>query len=166
MKSFTTSDIQRFAIATVGPVALSSISIFAAVAPVKAATPTDAGAWEQTVANKIGTASEPAWVRNPAQLTRAEVNAHFTANGDFAGATLARSSGLRAVDARALRIARTIRYPALPGDLRGQPQTVHMELYFGGLDTEAAYLARKAQKARTVQFAATAEDSGIQVATR
>jgi hypothetical protein len=168
MFKFDTSDMQRFAVSAVGALAVSAATLFVAAGPVKAATPTVA-AWEAQVADKIDAAREPGAVQNPTRMTKAEVAADFTADGDFAGARLARSSGNRVIDGRALKVANRIAYPPLPAGLRGTPQTIRLNLYFGDVDGQANDAALKERQARLqqgrVQIAGT-DRVGTQMAAR
>jgi TonB family protein len=158
------SDIQRFAVSAVGAIALSATSLFAAAGPVKAATPLTVADWQSAVAQKVEAVREPINTASPSKLTKAQVAVHFTADGDYAGATLARSSGNKAVDARALKVAAQVAYPALPAELRGTAQTVAINLYFGEIDQQMQYLALQQRKAKT-QFA-TAYRADTQLAAK
>ena len=170
MFDFDKQDIQRFAISAVGALAMSAAGVLAAAAPAKAATPTAAltvADWQHSVAARIEAVHEAATVYQPASLTAAEVEVRFTAEGDFAGATIARSSGNRQIDARAVAVARAIRYPMLPDGMRGAPANVRMMLYFGsGADAAAEYALERDRAARNIQVAGAGSGNGIQLAAR
>jgi TonB family protein len=166
MFNFTNTDLQRFAVSAAGAIALSAVCVGAAVAPAKAApAPLTVAEWQQTVADRIDTMPKPRTMPEPSTLTQAAVTAHFNDEGEFAGATLARSSGNRAVDRSALRVAGRIAYPTLPAGLRGTPQDVRMNIYFGSPTTASDYAALRDREAGAMQIAAAKRD-GTQVATR
>lgn len=129
---FDTIDLQRFAVSATGALILSTACVVGAVGPAKAATqPTTIEAWQSSVERRIDAAMPmPASVR-AGQHAVPQVALSFDAQGRFKGATLRRSSGVAEADAAAVRLARTISYPALPEAYRGQPRTVGMQLYFG-----------------------------------
>jgi TonB family protein len=167
MFSFRKNELQRFIISSVGAVALSAACVGAAVAPAKAANaPLSAAEWQDQVARKVDGLRETGRVTVPGKLTKAEVAVHFSREGDFAGATLARSSGNKALDARAVTAASRISYPALPAGYRGQPQTVRMDLYFGGVDHQAEYAAIRDRVNRKLQMASAKNDADTQIAAR
>lgn len=167
---FNKSDIQRFVISSVGAVALSATCIIGAVGPAKAATvpaPLTVQDWQRTVEYRIETLHEDRKVYQPQQMTASNVTVRFTADGDFAGAVVARPSGDRELDTRALKVARAIAYPALPAGFRGTPALVHMTLYFGNsAEAMSDYAALKARAANTIRIARADDDAGIQVAAR
>ena len=169
MFSFDKTDFQRFAVSTVGALALSATCVIAAVGPAKAAShnaPLTVADWQNNVADRIASAHEATTVYQPSKLATSEVAVNFTADGDYAGATLAKSSGNHMVDARAIQVARSIRYPALPEGFRGAPATVRMVLYFGeGASAQADYDLRQ-DRAHNVQIARAATGNGIQTAAR
>lgn len=161
MITFDKSDIQRFAVSAVGAITLTAASVFAAAAPVKAAPATlTSAAWQGQVQRQLD-AVQDLGRADLSEVRSATLVARFTADGDFAGAALARSSGDNGLDARAVRIANAIDYPALPAGYRGTAQAVTVKLYFGD-DAEAVARAQKAQPkvryaakgGRTIQFAA------------
>lgn len=117
------TDLQRFAVSAVGALALSTASILAAVGPARAATPaTDS--WTAAVEQKIAATDPTAAGVMPIAPKAAAIRLTFTDAGNFAGATLARTSGNPAVDSRALRLANRIAYPALPAAYRGRAVTL------------------------------------------
>jgi outer membrane biosynthesis protein TonB len=167
MFKFDKTDLQRFAVSSVGALALSAACIGAAVAPAKAATaPLTAADWQESVARKVDNVRERGAVTNPSKLTKAEVSVHFTADGDFAGATMARSTGSRELDKRAIKVAHMVDYPALPAGYRGAPRTVRMNLYFGNTDHGPQYETIKARADRQLQVAGNDIGSKTQVAAR
>jgi hypothetical protein len=168
MFTFDQTDFQRTAVSALGAVAVSAAVLFATAAPVKAATlpPQTTAAWQAQVSDRIAHVSEGRAVRQPSALTKADVAAHFTADGDFAGATLVKSSGNRDVDARAVRVAGRIAYPPLPQGYRGQAQTVTLHLYFGDVNAAPAYAALQDRAARTIQLAAADGRGATQLAAR
>ena len=155
MGKFDKSDMQRFLVSAIGALAVSATCIGAAIAPAKAAdrAPLSVAAWQDDVGNRIGSAYEGELVYQPERLAVSTVAVRFTAEGDYAGIRLAKSSGSRLVDHRALNIARTIRYPALPEGFRGMPTQVSMTLYFGP-DAEAAVAQEKKKASQHIQLAA------------
>lgn len=167
MFNFDTSDIQRFAVSSIGAIALSAACVIGAAGPVKAATPNTPltiADWQQQVERKIGSAQER---DGPARLAQAVVAVRFTAEGDFAGASVARSTGDRALDRRAVRIAQHVSYPALPVGLRGTPRTVTMHLYFGEAANNADYAAMEDQVEKLARIAkADGMATGARIAAR
>lgn len=153
MFNFDTSDIQRIAVSSIGAIALSAACVIAAAGPVKAATPNaplTVADWQQQVERKIDGAQER---DGPSKLAQAVVAVRFTADGDFAGAGIARSSGDRSIDRRAVRIAQHVSYPALPVGLRGTPRMVEMHLYFGKAANDVDYAAMQDQAAKLARIA-------------
>ena len=134
MFAFDKKDFQRFAVSTIGAITLSAACVVAAVGPVRAGVPTPftVSDWQSNVEKQIDarmrgtTAVLPNWAANDAV-----VSVRFTADGDYAGATLAQSSGVGLYDDHALNIARHVAYPALPAGVRGTAQTVEMRLSYG-----------------------------------
>lgn len=163
MFNFAKTDIQRIAVSSLGAIAVSATCLLAAAAPVKAATPQSTAEWQSRIEHRIATIRDDS--PQPGALSEAEVAVHFTADGDFAGATLARSSGNGQVDRHALDVARRIAYPALPARYRGAAQTVRMRLYFGTPATAAAYDELQA-RSHKIQLADAARGTGVQIAAR
>ncbi|WP_294392877.1 hypothetical protein [uncultured Sphingomonas sp.] len=161
------TDLQRFALSSIGALALSGACILAAVGPVKAATsPLTAAAWEDKVAGKIRNLRESDTAYTPTTAARSVVAAHFGADGEFAGATLLRSSGDKRLDRRAVKVARSILYPALPAGYRGTRQAVRMNLYFGTAGSEAQIAEMQRRDAHAVQFAGRDETPTTRIAAR
>ncbi len=153
MFTIDTSKIQRFAISSFGALILSTACVVGAVGPAKAATanaPLTVGDWqadvEQQIDRVLRVPDRSLGGRDHAVTT---VSVRFDANGDFAGASVAKSSRIGAVDREALRVARNISYPALPQGLRGRPQTIAMQLYFGQAGDPAAQ-AKQEARAKTM----------------
>jgi hypothetical protein len=143
MVTFDKSDFQRFAISSVGALAVSAACLLGAVGPAKAGTPMTATQWQQQVESKISApTSNPGALGSATGVQKVTLAASFTADGRFAGTKVAQSSGLKVVDYEARQIARRIHYPALPAAYRGQPTTVTMRLYFGDDATEVAEAIR------------------------
>jgi hypothetical protein len=164
---FDKIDFQRLAISSVGALALSAVCLGAAAAPAKAANaPRTAAEWQDDVAHRIQDVREGRSVFVPSKLTPAAVDVHFSADGDFAGATMAKPTGRKALDARAVAVASRVAYPALPAGFRGQPQTVRMNLYFGDVGSELDYVALRARAGRDVQIAGPETNADTQVAAR
>jgi outer membrane biosynthesis protein TonB len=167
MFMFDKTDLQRFAVSTVGALALSAACIGAAIAPAKAAAaPLTTTDWQESVARKVENVRERNVVANPSKLTKAEVAVHFTAAGDFAGATMARSTGSKVLDQRAIRVAHMVDYPVLPAGYRGAPRTVRMNLYFGNTDSVPQFETIKARADRKLQVARTDTGANTQLAAR
>ena len=135
MIRFTRSDMQRVAVSTVGALILSTACVAGAIAPARAAEPNaplTTGDWQARVSRQLDAKmSIPAFTLRNDDHAIATINVRFDADGVFSGASLAKSSGLAAIDSSALRTARAIAYPALPAGLRGKPQTVAVQLYYG-----------------------------------
>ena len=155
MITFDKADMQRFLVSAIGAVAVSATCVLAAVGPAKAAdrAPLSVAAWQDNVGNRIGNAPEGDLVYEPERLAVSTVAVRFTAEGDFAGIRLAKSSGDNLVDRRALNIARTIRYPAMPEGFRGHPTQVSMTIYFGP-EAEATVAREKKKVSQSIQLAA------------
>ncbi len=170
MSTFDKSDFQRFAVSSIGALALSAACVIGAVGPAKAATinaPLTVAEWQSTVSHRVEAVGEARTVYQPSQLTKSEVAVHLTADGDFAGATIAKSSGNREVDARAVKVASRIAYPALPEGYRGTPVTVTMKLYFGnGAKAAADYAALRRRAADSIQIARADDGNGTRIAAR
>ena len=168
MFNFDKSDFQRFTVSAFGALALTAASVVAAVAPAKAAaynSPLTVQDWQSRVERRIKNVREPMMVYQPWHVAVATVAVRFTADGDYAGTAVTKSSGERLIDNRALSIARAIRYPALPEGFRGNPATVRMTLYFGDGAEEAEQAARKADR-RNTQVAFIETDNGMTFAAR
>ncbi len=168
MLTFDKTDFQRFAVSAVGALAQTAASVVAAVAPAKAASynaPLTVQDWQAHVERRIEGISEGGTVYQPDHVAVATVAVRFTADGDYAGTVVAKSSGDRLVDGRALRIARAIRYPAMPEGFRGNPATVRMTLYFGEGAMEAEQADRQADR-RNTQVAFIETDNGMTFAAR
>jgi TonB family protein len=150
MFNFDKSDFQRFAVSSVGALAVSAACLFGAVGPAKAATPASATEWQQQVESKISTPGDDLGSFNGAKgVQKVTLAANFTSDGRFAGAQVAQSSGIKGLDYHAKQILRRIHYPALPAAYRGQPTTVTMRLFFGNDSAEVAEAVRR----DPVQFA-------------
>ena len=129
------TDIQRIAISSLGAVALTAASFFAAAAPVRAEAPNAPATvadWQQGVERQLhGSEDAAATKTSKGRGHKVVVAARFTADGDYAGSQIAQSSGVAAIDRQALSVADHVAYPALPGGYRGQPLQVTVRLYFG-----------------------------------
>ena len=156
MFKFDKTDIQRFVVSTLGAIAVSATCVGAAIAPAKAAdrnAPMSVAAWQAKVERRIDNAPEGDLAYQPQQLTVSTVAVNFTADGDYAGIQLAQPSGNRLVDNRAMNIARTVRFPAMPEGYRGVPTQVRMTLYFGP-DAEAVVERERRKTSQHIQLAA------------
>jgi len=150
------SDMQRFLVSAIGAVAVSATCVGAAIAPAKAAdrnAPLTVAQWQARVESRIDNAPEGDLVYQPQALAISTVAVNFTADGDYAGTQLAKSSGDQLVDNRALHIARTVRYPAMPEGFRGVRTQVRMTIYFGP-DAEAAVAHERKKVSQNIQLAA------------
>ncbi|MDO6415900.1 TonB family protein [Sphingomonas sp. BIUV-7] len=137
MFRFDTFDVQRLAISAVGAAVLTATCVGAAVAPASAATvPATVPGWQKAVEQQIDLRSGDLPVRMSEKRAEAVVAVRFTADGDYAGADIARSTGVAAMDRHALRLASHIAYPQLPESVRGTPQTVAMRLFFNGAEAK------------------------------
>jgi TonB family protein len=168
MFNIDASDFQRFAVSSIGAVAVSAACLFGAVGPAKAASPSapvSATAWQKQVERKINSSSDDlSMLDGSSKVHKVLLAANFTADGDFAGVQLAQSSGNRRLDNRAKQIVSHISYPALPTAYRGQAQKVTMRLFFGTNDAAVAEAAHR----EPVQFAweSNAGAAGAPVAVR
>jgi TonB family protein len=156
MFTFDTTDLQRLAVSTLGAVALSATCIGAAIAPSRAATPIAAAAtaWQAAVERKLDARTDAFSLHMPSgKRTEAVVAIRFAADGTFASADIARSTGNRALDRHALNVASKLDYPLMPEPLRGKPQTVAMRLFFGRADSQPQYIAMQ-ERSTGIQFAA------------
>jgi TonB family protein len=141
MFTFNTTNAQRLAVSALGAIALSATCVGGAVAPANAATvPATIDAWQDRVETQIASRTDFVSQRMPAgKRNEAVLAVRFTADGDYAGADIARSTGSKVLDRHALQVAANIKYPPLPDAARGRPQTVAMRLYFGRADTLQQY---------------------------
>jgi outer membrane biosynthesis protein TonB len=160
MFKFEKSDFQRFVVSSVGAVAVSSAFLLAAAGPAKAASPAapvSTAEWQKQVERQISDSNDNLrMIEGSTKVHKVTLAARFTADGDYAGAAVASSSGNLRLDRTAVRIASQVNYPTLPAAYRGQPQTVTMRLFFGN---DAAQVARAV--ARTpVQFAFNSNAGG------
>lgn len=156
MFSLDRTDLQRVAISALGAVTLTGICLGGAIAPLHAAAPAPAtsAAWASSVERKLDRydATVPAHLA-PGTTATTELALRFTADGDYAGASVARSSGDPKVDARALQVADRVKYPPLPATLRGRPQAVTMRLVFGMAADAAQENVMRQRLARPAQLA-------------
>ena len=166
MFNFDKSDFQRFAVSSVGALAVSATCLFGAVAPVKAATPVapTVQAWAKNVGAQLSDSNGDKALDGTTKVFKVVLAARFTADGDYAGAALAQSSGNAKVDRRAVQVANQVNYPLLPTNYRGQPQTVTMRLFFG-TDAEAVMRAAANQPIQ-LAFAPAAGGAGTRMAAR
>lgn len=157
MSAIETSDIQRFAVSSIGALLLSAACVVGAVSPAKAAeanAPLTVGDWQAVVEQRIDhTLRIPERALDKRDHAVTTVNVSFDRQGDFTGAGVAQSSGIRSIDAEALRVARTLAYPALPEGLRGRPQTIAMQLYFGQAGDGASYAKQETRAKAMAEMA-------------
>lgn len=161
MFSFDKKDLQRLAVSTVGALTVSAACVMAAVGPAHAGAPAPltVADWQTNVERQIDRRMKQADAVLPAfSAGEAIVAVHFTADGDYAGATLTHSSGEGIYDKHAMTVAKKIAYPVLPAGYRGQAQDVEMHLSYG--DAPAKKLGD-----RPAQLAFHAVD-GVQVASK
>jgi len=164
MFRFDTIDFQRIAVSSAGALLLSAACVVSAVGPARAAEPNaplTVSDWQQEVGQQIN-----ANLRAPASFrgeqATATVAVTLDADGEFTGARIAKSSGHGSIDREAVRVANAVDYPALPAGLRGRPQTVTMQVYFGtaAIADSAAHRRQAverlaaARKAKRIQTAA------------
>lgn len=149
MFKFDQIDVKRLAVSALGAAVFSTACVGAAVAPANAAAPATVDAWQANVETKLADQND---IYSPFAENRSRAQAvmavRFTADGDYAGADLARSTGKAKLDRHAMKVATHIAYPQLPESLRGRPQTVAMRLNFGG--PESRFDARR--RAESVKF--------------
>ena len=165
MFNFDKSDIQRVAVSSVGAIALSAACIIGVAGPARAATPAAPAAltvsdWQNNVERQLDKPARGELADLIDGPSKAELKLTFTADGDYAGAQVVRSTGNRKIDRHAVKIADAITYPGLPAGYRGTAQTVNMNLYFG---TEAPKVEKNA---RAVQFAALPSGGAMKVAAK
>lgn len=156
MVTFTSNDLQRFTISALGALAISAVCIGAAIFPAEAAEakPATAGGWQAEVEHRIDAVMQSPVARSNS-VVMTEVAMHFDDRGQFRSASLARPSGISAVDQEALRVANTLRYPALPAHLQGKPRTVAMQIFFGNDGAKVRRQRMKADDAATALAAKT-----------
>jgi TonB family protein len=131
--------MKRLAVSALGAIALTATCVGAAIAPAAAAKPVPATieAWQDRVEMQIDSHPDPMSLRMaPGVRAEAVLAVRFAADGTFAGADIARSTGRAMLDRHALQVAKALKYPPLPVSLQGKPQTVAMRLYFGRADTQ------------------------------
>lgn len=155
MFTFNTTNFQRIAISSVGAIALSAACVFGAVGPAMAATPATGAAWAGKVAPQLDGAHA---FDTAGKVRNVTLAARFTAEGDYAGAAVARSSGDARLDREAVAIASHVAYPTLPASAA---RTVTVKLYFGDDARQIAQAMRK----DTVRVARN-DVTGIQFAAR
>lgn len=162
MISLDKTDLQRLAVSALSAVLLSTATVVAAVSPAKAVeanAPLTIGDWQTVVEQQIDRTLRVPGSAVLRPMTAATVRVRFAADGAFEGASLARSTGVPALDREALRTATKIAYPALPNGLRGRPQTVEMKLFFGSSASDVTAARRLAQ---AVAQAVTRDGSATQ----
>ncbi|WP_156678425.1 TonB family protein [Sphingomonas profundi] len=132
------TDVRRVAVATLGALLLSATCVAGAVGTARAAAPTLPNApltvadWQDDVGRQLDAQlAVPASAFAHRSQLIATVDVSFDRDGGFAGARIARSSGVSSVDRSVVRVAERIAYPPLPEGYRGRPQTVSMQAYFG-----------------------------------
>jgi TonB family protein len=164
MFHFDTSDIQRVAVSAIGALLLSTACVVGAVGPAKAATadaPATMSAWQDHVEQQIdGTLRSPL-AFFPNGMAVATVNVRLAADGSVSDVKLAHSAGSRVLDREALRTAKAIRYPALPGRLGQKENVVALKLFFGR-DAQAVAPALKAAAEQAVANNAAIERNAAQ----
>ncbi|SNS82988.1 TonB family C-terminal domain-containing protein [Sphingomonas laterariae] len=154
MLKFDTIDFQRIAVSSAGALLLSAACVMGAVGPARAAeanAPLTISDWALDVSQQIDAELRaPSTFRGDAATARVQIS--FDAAGAFTGASVARSSGNGSIDREAVRVANAIAYPAFPEGLRGQAQTVNMEVHFGTA-ANPHYAARERQLAERLAAA-------------
>jgi hypothetical protein len=155
MTSFTRNDIQRITVSAIGALLVSTACIGVAVFPARAAevTVSTAADWQAEVERRIDNAMQTPNAQSDRPVV-AEVVMHFDDKGSFLSASLGKSSGLDRVDQEALRVANSIRYPALPVHLQGKPRNVGMQIVFGN---NSETVNKQTDKARTAATALAAK---------
>ena len=138
----STFDLKKFAISSVGAIALSATCVLAATGPVHANVPLTPSDWQQAVSNRVSSNTDTASARvRPGKVAETVLALRFDAAGAYAGAAVDRSSGDVVIDRQAVRIADRTAYPPLPAGYRGQPQTVLLRLAVGGEEEVARHFA-------------------------
>jgi len=169
MFNFDKIDTQRLVVSGIGAVAMTLASLTIAAGPVNAATvqaatvnaPVTLADWQGQVGQKLDRIDDLSSITQDRRARQVTLQAAFDANGDYAGAQVLQSSGNRAIDRHAVRIANTVSYPALPAGYRGKPQTVAVKLFFEGADTALA-----ASKQPIEERMAQVKRAGTQVAAK
>src|SRR3982751_1690875 len=113
MFTFDGKDLQRFAVSAVGAVAISAAFLVAAAGPAKAERPAPANAaeWQKQVERQINASTEDLKVLDGStKVHNVPLAARFPADGDYAGAAVARSSGIAKLDRQAVQIATKVAY--------------------------------------------------------
>jgi TonB family protein len=167
MVMFSTTNARRLTISALGALALTATCVGAAVAPADAAAvPATIDAWQDRVEAQIASRADFVSQRLPAgKRSEAVLAVRFTAEGDYAGADIARSTGSKVLDRHALQVAANIKYPPLPDSARGRPQTVAMRLYFGHADTAQQY-ADMSRDLESVRLADAGRDGSTTIAAK
>lgn len=167
MFNFDTTDFQRIAVSSTGALLLSAACVLGAVSPVRAAevnAPLTVSDWQADVGRQIDAELRtPATFRGNSAITTVAIR--LDAGGALASAKVAQSSGSGAIDREAIRVANRIAYPALPAGLRGEPQTVMMQVYFGtaaGTDT-AAHQQRAMERLAATKKAKRIETAALPI---
>ena len=138
MTTIDLAEARRLAVSAIGALVLSATCIAGAVAPARAAEATTPNApltvadWQADVGSQLDARLQlPPYALAHRHHLLASVDVSFDRDGSFSGATIGQKSGVRAIDAQVVRIARGIAYPPLPLGFRGRPQTVTLQAYFG-----------------------------------
>jgi TonB family protein len=142
MFTVKTFDARRLTISALGALALTTACVGAAVAPAEAATtvPATIQAWQDRVETQIPSYADTVSLHmEPGKRAEAVIAVRFSADGDYTGAEIARSTGSKMLDRHALQVASMIKYPPLPESARGHAQTVAMRLYFGRANSAQQY---------------------------
>lgn len=162
MFMFDRIDASRFAVSAFGAIALTAACVGATVAPARAADlPVSPEAWQTSVERQIAARDDRfATAMESGKSAEAVLAVRFSADGDYAGADIARSSGDAKLDRHAVAVASRIAYPQLPASLRGQPHSIAMRLVFGRADTNNQYLDMT-QKVTSVRMASADRASTV-----
>lgn len=146
MFGFDRHEIQRLTVSALGALMVSTACVVATVSPVKAAEPVaqSARSWQTEVEQRIDHELKTPRIGSVG-VRVAVVAMRFDEAGNFASASIRKSSGIAAVDQEALRVANKLSYPALPTYLQGRPQTVAMQFHFGDRENEVLQSTKQAR---------------------
>lgn len=157
------SSLKRTMIGSLSAVVMGSALLFAAAGPAAAASaPLTIQDWVDQVQVQVNDN-----LRLPSSLRKsnkekaiAKVRLALDAEGKVRDVKLVSPSGIKAADAEALRVARALDdLPVLPEGLRGRPNMVEVQVYFGVAHSETQVASHEEQIQELASQAAVANEA-------